>query len=270
MAYPESTLLTPKEVITPTSGKRADLGTRGYTMDGRVFHYARANTTKLNKGKVCQSRAVTAPSEGWDLSSGQYWSTESLVTHGSTAYAAGSTNVYLSATCDSALDVTADFFADGWLFVGGATTEAGQLVKIASNTTGSSSGTDDVVNVQFAPGHTFSEVVDTGSDVWMKHNEYDLVEIATSPNTGMLVGVPCCDVTLSYYFWLQTWGPCPVLAGSNVAAGETVIGSTDTDGAADSATASTDLGPSSRDIGKVMQTAGAAADWVLVFLTLAP
>lgn len=273
MAYPESTLLTPKEVITPTEGKRADLGTRGYTMDGRVFRYARANTTKLIKGKLCQSRAEAAPGEGWGGATGSYLSTDSLVTIGATAYAAGSTNIYLCSTCDSALDVTSDYFADGWLYTGGATTEAGQLVKIASNTTGSSSGTDDIVNVQFAAGHVFSDIVDTGTTVRMTLNEYDLVEIQASPPTGLPVGVPCSDVTASYYFWMQTWGPCAVLTGNDTVVSEVMTPSSQTDGAIDSASGTTGYAEGSHGkgpVGYAMDVHGASGDWVLVFLTLAP
>ena len=273
MAYPESTLLTPAEVITPTSGKRAELGTRGYTLDGRVFHYARANTTTLNKGKLCQSRAEASPGEGWGGATGMYWSTAQLATVGATSYLAGTTVVYLGCTCQTDLDVTADYFADGWLYIGLATTEAGQLVKIASNTTGSTGTASDYVKVQFAPGHTFSEVVDTGSCVRMCLNEYSLVEVHDSPPTGLLVGVPCSQVTGSYYFWLQTWGPCAVLTGSDTIVGEIMVPSSQTDGAIASATGATGYADGVAGIGPIgyaMDVHGASGSWQLVFLTLAP
>lgn len=281
MSFPYTVPLTAREVRTPTSTQRAPLGTRGMDDNGRVFRYAKNGATALVKGYVCQAKVQTT---AWGNTTASYLSTAFLTELGTTSIPAGSTYLHLTATGDTDLTVTKDLFKDGWLWVSGTATSAGQLIKVKTHNVASSgstgySATGGQLYVQFDNGYALSDVIDTAAEISICENEYDGVVVCATTATAELVGVPVCDVAVSYYFWLQTWGPCVLKSEAEaITSGKLVWNSTQTAGAVQSATASTDItgvdqiagGP----VGRVIQSSAdavlQASCNILVHLTLAP
>jgi hypothetical protein len=188
---------------------------------------------------------------------------------GTTSISTTWTKVTLSSTKDSGLTVAADEFNEGYLWVSSTSTEQGQLIKIKTQPV-ASSGTTTPWDITFEDGHGFSEIVDSGSFVSMLKNEYDdLIAKPTAAQTALMVGVTPCDVPATYYFWLQTWGPCPIKADSVLGIGEVVCSGTQLAGAVDSATGSTALVTANIPVG-VDMAVNVANEAAMVHLTLAP
>jgi hypothetical protein len=206
---------------------------------------------------------------------------------GTTYIPAGTTYMYLTATGDSNLTIAANYFKEGWVWVSGTGVAGGQLMKIKSHPA-ASSGSSGVSPTNttggrfvllFDDGYAFSENASTGDEVSLIKNEYDDVIVCATACTGTVIGVPNCDVTATYYFWLQTWGPCPIKIEAEVPiSGKTMYNSTQVAGAVQGITCSTDLTGTDRIagrlIGELMGTSGLAAiqasTYGLVHLTLAP
>lgn len=220
MSFPFTVPLSPKEVLTPTVAQRCPLGTRGQTADGRVYRYAKAGSTTLVKGLLVQAVAATTT---WENATLAYFSTGFLATLGTTYIPTGTTFVDLSATHSSGLTVAADFFKEGWFWVSGTATCGGQMMKVktqayaaSSNSTGLCS-TGGKLRLMFEEGYTFSEPADTDAEVSVMKNLYDSVIVAIANPTAAVLGVPNCNVTGGYYFWLQTWGACAIKSDTTVA-----------------------------------------------------
>lgn len=284
MSFPFTVPLSPKEVITPTSTKRAPLGTRGATADGRIFRYARAGATALVKGYCCQSEVGATQ---WANATACWLSTAWFTEIGTTYIPAGTNYLHLSSTMDSDLSVTANDFADGWVWDSGTSTGAGQAMRIKSHTVGVSGSTGfgatgGQVLMYFEDGYQLSEPIDTAHEISFAKNEYDDVIVVPTTMTGELVGVPPVNVPASYYFWIQTWGPCAVRAEAEaiVSGGKEVMNSTQTAGAVQGVTSTTDGPRASAStgefviVGKMVSSSGLvniqANTNVLVHLTLAP
>ena len=279
MSFPFTVPLSPKEVITCTVNQRAPLGTRGATADGRIYRYAKAGGTALAKGFLCQSEV---PANSWTNTTYANMSTPWLGTLGTTSVPITTRSLQFSATGGATLTIAKDYFKDGWLWVSGTVTSAGQMVKIKTHSvcSSNSSGTSGECLVEFEDGYALSEVIDTAAEVSMIKSEYDDVIVAPiAPLTGSLVGVPNAHVTASYYFWAQTWGACSVHAeAAAIMTGKTVVCSTNVAGTVAGVTASTDvegtlhLGvPVGRPISSSAQgTALQASTNILVHLTIAP
>jgi len=280
MSFPFTVPLTAKEVITPTSTQRCPLGTRGATADGRIYHYAKAGETALTKGLLCTS---LVPANSWSNATYAYLSTPFLTAIGSTSVPVTSRTLQFSSTGGATLTIAKDYFKDGWVWVSGTSTAAGQQMQIKTNTVASSgsSGSSAEVSVTFADGHYLAEVVSTADWFSMVKNEYDGVIIATTTTapTAKFLGVPNCKVTASYYFWIQTWGPCPVKAEAAAISGnKLIVSSTSVAGTIAGITASTDQEgtlhlavPLGQTISSSAQgTALIASHNILVHLTIDP
>jgi len=281
MSFPYTVPLTDKEVRTPTTTQRAPLGTRGATPDGRIFRYAKNGATALTKGLLCQGKVQTT---AWSNTTASYISTAFLTELGTTDIAAGTTYLHLTATGDTDLTVTKDLFKEGWIWVSGTATSAGQLMKIKTNNVASSgstgySATGGQLYVEFEAGYALSDPIDTAAEVSVCENEYDGVVVSATTATAELVGVPAVNVAASRYFWIQTWGPCAMKSEAEaITSGKTVWNSTQTAGCIQGVTGSTDITGTDAIaggiVGRIVQSSAdavlQASCNILVHLTLAP
>jgi hypothetical protein len=269
MSFPFSVPLSQRDVITPTTNKIHKLGTRGELPDGRIFRYAQAGSTALVKGKLCQSEA---PATRWENATLSYLSTQ---------WPSGSTEIsttwaYIPLTCtkDSTLTVAKDYFQDGYIWAKGTSTECGQMMIVAKHDVCATSDTSIIPKVYFEDDAFLSEAIDTASFVAMQKNVYDdVIETVSTNPTGLVVGVPNCDVSGTYYFWLQTWGACAVKQDAEVAvAAKPLLTSTDAAGTCQGITATTGWGTDKQGqkVGVHAGEAQSGSEHIMVHLTLAP
>ncbi|KKN36497.1 hypothetical protein LCGC14_0773200 [marine sediment metagenome] len=205
-----SVLLNQGDIYKQYSANQGNkpLGTRGYTKDGRAFRWCKNGGTALAIGRVIQSEAVPGDfSDDISIEAGQG------VTSGTTKVAMNWTTALAS------LGTTADNYKDGYLFVNDGPGE-GQMVQILKQEAWTSLTTLSAVStLQFMPGDEFTTAVTTASELGIVKNLYDDVIIPTNALTGVILGVTPRAVSANYWFWVQTWGPCPYLAfstGTNI------------------------------------------------------
>lgn len=274
MGFPGSVLLSGHDVLKISSTKTMPLGTRGYTRDGRVFRYARAGGTALKVGLLCQQSAAT---------------TSESVRTGTTELKANTTKVSVLTTGTGPF-TTLNSYAEGYLYADTSSTAlgCGVYAQIKSHTTQTATSTGVVV-MQFYSGDTLysasTNVGTTKCTLRVIRNPYDKVIVKPGGNpTGVPVGVPVRPITASYYFWIQTWGPCPIRSEGVLDAGFPVGVSTGaTAGTIDEATCTASmistkagLGYSAKGfalmasgVGACMAT-GAAGRFRMIFLKIAP
>jgi hypothetical protein len=172
------------------------LGTVGYTPDGRKFRYARAGGTVLVAGNVLQS-----PAQSTDLSL-----TPSSASIGAT-----------SVTVTTAAAVTANLFSEGYLVVTN-TPGNGLMYRIKSHPATSAAASCVI---------TLAEpliVALTGSSrVDLVKNPYNGVIQNPAIPSSCPVGVAVKAITAEYYGWIQDSGICSVLAGGTLAVGNQIV-----------------------------------------------
>jgi len=222
MSFPVEIKLYPGEELRETSDKRQALGTRAVSIDGREFAYALAGEA-LDVGIPCASAAQPG-----DLSA----DTSAKLVTSITTYATTASYLRISTTWGSpggSTGVTKNMFRDGyvWLWTG---TGAGQMLRVKSNTTGSSGTAGQYTDLQFRDDDRLHEAIDTQVTLAVVRNKYDsVIEYdGLSTLTGPIVGVPPRDITSGYYFWLQVKGLCPVLTDGTVVLGNKVYPTTST------------------------------------------
>jgi len=225
MSFPGSVLLSDGEVRTTTDDQRHPLGTRGYTRDGRVFHYAKAGATQLEVGLLAQAEA---PATNWS---------DDLTL--ATAYAIGTTQLVVYASTGTTA-LTTDTYKEGYLFMNDETGE-GQYVPIKKQG-GRSSLTTLVTRstVTFADDAFLPVAVTSGTQVGFVKNKYDDVIVCPTTLTSAPIGVTPTTVAATYYYWIQTWGPCAIKCRGTVTVGRPVY--PDTTNAGSVAARSSDVG----------------------------
>jgi len=233
------------------------LGTRMILPDGRIFAHSRASTAAgLNPGYVCVGAAVSSSAHVANLTA---------------SASTGSQTIAVTLTATGA--VTADQFADGWIFCNdsGAATGEGYVYKVKGNNSGAVSTTvnfflDDNDSVKVA-------LAAASSEVGIKVNEFDHVlhRAAGTGAVNMVSGVAPVAVSAGYYHWHQRRGPVAVLSGGTpgivgmfVAAATTVAGVQ----AHNPIPANTTVAPVAQALGWVISPSGASADYDLIYLTL--
>lgn len=135
------------------------------------------------------------------------------------AAAAGATTVNLVSTAnlDTSPNDKADTFKDGWLYVNDEDGE-GHSYQIKSNE--ALSNTD---NATFTLWDPLVVALTTSSQVGLHYNEYYRTIATTAVVSGVLLGVSPRLLTANYYYWVQSWGPCAVIAHAAIAKGTHVI-----------------------------------------------
>ena len=199
---------TVQAIMSVSATQNYALGTRR-AHDGKVFRYAKCDTgTAIIAGDLIQSAA-----NGGNTTA-EYDCTIA------TASTAGASIGY--ATLKSTGVTAANAYKDGYYIVsdGTAAQGCGQMKKILSHTGATASG----VSVPFTFTDTLEVLISTSAKAGVVKNLYDDVIDAPTTMTGVAVGVaPVAVPVATPYFWLQTWGLCPLLIKTAMAAGTTVM-----------------------------------------------
>lgn len=224
-----------------------DLGTRGYTRDGRAFRYVLNGAAALVAGEVTQSPAFTVGNSA-------------LAVNTTSGVSAGAT--IISVTCAST--VAAGFYNDGYLMVAsgagqGLTYQIKSHPAVSTGATGAFTLYDE---------DALTVAITTTSTISLAPSKYNgVVQMPVTTATGEVVGVACYPIAITQYGWIQTWGPCGVKGSDTTALGAPVTALATTAGRASGFTAATLL--TGQVIGNLMQ-ASIAAQWVFVDLKIAP
>lgn len=218
MALTAPMQLTDQDVrTTSTTQGGAQLGQYMSTPDGRTYRYGLNGTgsgTAIAPGKLMQGALSLANHQNRT---------------GVTA-AAGTATVTFAV---GATLVSSNQYAQGYLVVN-AGTGAGQQLLISGNTSAASSGSptvnlaDEIITATLASDSKFS----------LMPHPYSAVILSNQAAATAIyaVGVPAISVPDASYAWLQTVGPCSVLANGTIAVaaglipGATTSGSVDAEG----------------------------------------
>jgi len=243
-------------LMTVSLAKNFELGTRR-AHDGKVFRYAKCDTgTAIVAGDLIQSAA-----------NGGNTTAEVDCTIG-TASTAGASVGY--ATVKSTGLTVADTYKDGYYVVsdGTAAQGCGQMKKISSHTGATASG----VSVKFTFTDALEVLISTSAKAGVIKSLYDdVIEAPVTTPTGVTVGVaPVAVPVTTPYFWLQTWGICPVLVKTATSAGKQILRDV---GAAGSVGIQTATTGAANIVTEVIGQSGwttSTGDNGFVYLTIAP
>jgi len=194
--------------LDTSSTPKHDLGTYGYTADGRLFRYAKAGGTGLSQGQLQIMADLAGNHDDCATNTASKGDTTVTVTLGATA-------------------VVANEYDGGYMVVNDDTGE-GTTYRIES--VPASSGSEDVVVVL---KDALWENFGAGTTVTLVRNPYYGILVSDGTQTDTALGVPIVDVTANYYCWIQTKGICSVLAdtGAQPSGGSPItIGDTSTGG----------------------------------------
>lgn len=230
-----------------TATAQYDLGTRGYTRDGRAFRYVLNGASALIAGEVIQAPVFTVGNSA-------------LAVNTTSGVALGAT--VISVTCAST--VAASFYNDGHLIVASGAGQ-GLMYQIKSHPA-VSTGATGAFTLYDEEG--LAVAITTTSTITLVPSKYNgVVQTPATTATGIIVGVAPYAIAATQYGWLQTWGPCPVKGSDTAALGVLLVGISTSAGRVSSATAASIL--ASQAIGYLMQ-ADVAAQWVVADLRIAP
>lgn len=229
-----------QSIYKTSSVQLAQLGSRKVVGD-RVFRYALASGA-AGSGDLCETKATQLDS----------------VTAGGTDPADGKTFTWYAATTIGSGD-----YSEGYLSCqSGTAANLGQFYRvrthgaIAKTTNGTLYLYDTL------------DLVENVTDEWtLTQNPYKSVIECTTGAASIPVGVAPVAVTSSDYFWLQTWGPAMVKAGTAAAKGEALIA--DVTGQVYNQKISSAGGQVFAVVGYAMQL-NTASEYALAFLTIAP
>lgn len=235
-----------QDVYSQSATQKFPLGTK-LIRGERIFRYAKNGAGTLAAGKLVQSAAY-----GGFTSKVQ----EDLAC---STVAADATSVTITLDTDAAV---ANLLKDGYLIVNSGVTGIGEFYKIKSNAAGSA-GSTCVLTL-------YDKVVsglDATATAIVMVNPFKAVVIASATVTGApVMGVPIFPITAAYYFWLQTAGPCAVLADGAATIGVDLCRSNGANGAVevDAAGASS---KGQEHVGRALQAAD-TGDYALIWLSL--
>jgi hypothetical protein len=236
-------------IYEQSSTKKAKLGERLQVGD-RVFRYAYNGAAALNPGKLVQQAIL-----------GGALTTLQTTRPVAVAAAAGDTRIYTTALTTAQV---ADVFADGWVSIWDASMTLGcYLYRIKGNSVLATSGVDSYLTLYDA----LHVALTTSDQLEIIANPYKGVIINSSATTltGPILGVAPIYIDINYYFWLQTFGPCAVVADAALDFDEYVSVSDSTVGCveSDSASANTNV------LGLAL-AAGTASESSIMFLMISP
>lgn len=212
---------------TVSLAKNFEIGTRR-AHDGKVYRYAKCDTgTPIVAGDLIQSAA-----NGGAVTAEQDCTI-------ATASTAGASFGY--ATMKSTGATAKNQYEDGYYIVsdGSAAQGCGQMKKIASHP-----ATTGAVTCKFTFEDTLEVLISTSAKAGIVKNLYDdVIQAPITTPSGVTAGVaPVAVPVATPYFWLQTWGLCPVLAKAALSAGKQIVRDVDAAGSVGVNTYSTSLG----------------------------
>jgi hypothetical protein len=271
------------EIFKPHTTKRHMLGTRLAFPDGRVYRYAKAGAANITIGRVCGMAAATATLNSDCVCSG-------VAAQSTADWDNGEHYTYVATTASAttSLHVYANRFDDGYLWVNDVDGE-GQMLQIKEHGV-STSTASTAVKITCYDEDILTIALTTGSQMGLVPNVYrDIVIHTGTTGAGPALGVAPVAVTAAYYFWLQTWGPCPVMNGATASLrGEPMAVVNDTGGDTgatgvagsvyppdavqfDGNTGLSDIKWAGAPlVGWTMVPASGDAEYALVFLTISP
>lgn len=228
-----------QDLYSSSSDPAHAVGEKVETSDGRIFRYCKAGGTALVPGKLQQSSAED---------------TSNLQDLTCAVNSIGDTTV----TTTSTVTLTANQAAGGYLTIANATLGLGHTYRIKSHP----AATAAVVTFTLAEP---IRVATTGTvKIDVIPSPYDGVVVNPTTPTSGVVGVAVYAVAASEYGWLQTRGPCAVLADGANAVASAVVPSNGVAGAVEDAAAPGAQGP---QVGYSM-TGAADTEYGTVYLTL--
>ncbi len=178
------------QLVTSTNANLRALGTKGVTPDGRVFRWALNGSVALEAGKLIQGSPPNA-----SVDAGL------AIVNATTT---GVSSLTVTAAASGGADVTANQYQDGYLTVD---TSPGQaMYQIASNTSGSSTSSNIVVN--FKNEAKIRDAMTSGTTtVGLYESPYrNTIIVPAADPSGPVIGVSPTPVSSAVYFWVQTSG----------------------------------------------------------------
>jgi len=191
----------PKQTVFETSStQKHRLGAR-YIDGDRIFRYAKNSSAgTLSKALMTQTQVVETK-------------THEIVQTGHT-WSAGDVSGTMLVTTGGAF--VENEFTDGWLFANKVNV-IGDIYRVMA----SDANTTTILNLELETPIRNAIIATTELSL-IPNRFYDVVGFPTTV-TGYATGVALVDIAASYYGWLQTAGPAPLIVDT----GETVvIGST--------------------------------------------
>lgn len=196
----------PPNPYAETSAQLFPLGTK-LVQGERVWRYSHnASSTALSIAVPIQSSARVNADQDDNIAIGTASDIGDYVVR-----ITGSTNLGGSPNDET------DAFAEGYFYVNDEAGE-GQCYKIKHSV---SLNTTDTLDFTLYDPLTIA--LTNSSEIGLVKNPYDLVLAVTTTMTGIPVGIPDIAVTISYYFWSQTGGPCAVIPNTSIALGTMVV-----------------------------------------------
>lgn len=221
-----------QSIYDTASVQLAELGSRKVVGD-RVFRYAKAGTD-LAAGRTCQYGGEILRSLAVGTNQGAGMRTFTIT---------------------AATAISANTYAEGYLIceIGATDENLGIMYRIKANALGSSAGTCVLT--------LYDEIKATvqATSTWSVSQNLHL-SVASGSAAGCPLGVAPVDVTASEYFWLQTWGPSPMIG--TVAAGSGAMNSV--------SGLATVIAATGAQAGVAIEALAAATNYGLAFLTIAP
>ncbi len=202
-------LLADRDVFHPTATKKFPLGAIADSRDGRRWRYIEAAAAECPKAAMVQS---SAPVANW---------LEQVQTDASGFNAVGAKII----TVNVDTTVVAHDLIGGWVLIQDVTAAAlGDMYLIKDNKVGlaGTSGFDISIEIADTGGIRTATVAST--DITIIKNKYkDAIVVPAAAATAVPIGVPLVDITASYFGWVQSRGPCPLLIDTdNVVVGDQV------------------------------------------------
>ena len=188
--------LTSQDARAINASKLHNIGAIAETADGRTYRYTLAGGTSLAPGKL--DVAATANADATNKTIAR-------------TVAAGATSIVF----DAAGTIVADVYRDGFLTINDATGE-GISYAVSGHTGVTGAGE---ITVQLAEPIVVGLTIDV-SEGTLCQNPWSGAVISVADQLDMPVGVANQTITNAYYGWIQTGGPCAVLADETLAVGE--------------------------------------------------
>jgi len=158
-------------------------------------------------------------------------------------------------------DITADQYAEGYLFVNDVNGE-GQCLKVKTHLAHDHSSDPSISITCYDDLKT---ALTTNSELTLMKHPYSAVVVAPTTHTGACVGATTVDMTASYYGWFQTGGPAALLTDGTITLTAPVVRSDGTAGAVE--VLDSDADAEGQVIGQTM-CVSASGEYSLIWMQL--
>lgn len=188
----------PKQSIFETSAtQKHRLGAK-YIDGDRTFRYAKNSSAgTLSKALMTQTQVVETK-------------TQAIVQTGHT-WAVGDISGTMLITTGGTFALNE--FTDGWLLAN-KVAAVGDIYRVLASEITSA---DTIINLELeTPIRT---AISATTELSLMPNKWYDIVVHPTTTTGVATGVPLVDIAASYYAWVQTGGPCPVIVDDS----ETVV-----------------------------------------------